>query len=173
MGDTFEYNYQNNNSCSSSAPASSVSVAQSHSSTDEISLFLQQILVRSSSLSGQQFLFSSSPPGYALTENLGRPSNDSFVGGGIRGVDVSTAVVTASGPNVSSSSVGASENEADEYDCESEVVWTFQSLNLFSGKRNVECLCFVKVSVPLKIRDLLFFCLFWSVVCLVSVSLRR
>ncbi|KAL6224827.1 hypothetical protein ACLB2K_003682 [Fragaria x ananassa] len=120
MGDTFEYNYQNNNSCSSSAPASSVSVAQSHSSTDEISLFLQQILVRSSSLSGQQFLFSSSPPGYALTENLGRPSNDSFVGGGIRGVDVSTAVVTASGPNVSSSSVGASENEADEYDCESE-----------------------------------------------------
>ncbi|PRQ48010.1 putative transcription factor bHLH family [Rosa chinensis] len=119
MGDTYDYNYQNN-PCSSSAPASSVSVAQPHSSTDEISLFLQQILVRSSSLSGQPFLFSSSPAGYALPENLGRPCNDSFVGSGIRGVDVSTAVGTGSGPNVSSSSVGASENEADEYDCESE-----------------------------------------------------
>ncbi|XP_050388032.1 transcription factor SPATULA-like [Argentina anserina] len=119
MGDTFEYNYQNN-SCSSSAPASSVTVAQPHSSTDDISLFLQQILVRSSSLSGQQFLFSSSPAGYTLPENLGHQSNNSFVGSGIRGVDGSTAVVTGSGPNVSSSSVGASENEADDYDCESE-----------------------------------------------------
>lgn len=116
MGDTYEYNYQNN-PCSSSAPASSVSAAQPHSSTDEISLFLQQILVRSSSLGGQQFLFSSAPSGYALPDNLSRPCHSTFPGDGIRAVD---SVATASAPNVSSSSVGASENEADEYDCESE-----------------------------------------------------
>lgn len=91
----------------SSTPSASASVACSSSSaTDEISLFLQQILVRSS------------PP-----ENLSRLCRKQLVGDGISAVDSTGGYLLASttAANVSSYSVGgASENENDEYDCESE-----------------------------------------------------
>ncbi|XP_062101957.1 transcription factor SPATULA isoform X2 [Humulus lupulus] len=105
----------------------------SSSASDEISLFLQQILVRSSSSSSaMRTQFSLTSPG-----NLSRmcPSSK-MVGDGISAVDSSGAyfmgnnnnnnnntsggVAVVAPNNVSSSSVGASENENDEYDCESE-----------------------------------------------------
>ncbi|EXB54378.1 Transcription factor SPATULA [Morus notabilis] len=85
--------------------SSSASVARSSSAaTDEISLFLQQILVRSSS---------------SVPENLSSLCRPELVGDGISAVDYSVAA-KATAVNVSSSSLGASENENDEYDCESE-----------------------------------------------------
>ena len=92
----------------SSTSSASASVACSSSATDEISLFLQQILVRSS------------PP-----ENRSRLCRKQLVGDGISAVDSTGGYLLASttAANVSSSSVGgASENENDEYDCESEVI---------------------------------------------------
>lgn len=93
---------------SSTSSASASVVCSSSSATDEISLFLQQILVRSS------------PP-----ENLSRLCRKQLVGDGISAVDSTGGYLLASttAANVSSSSVGgASENENDEYDCESEVI---------------------------------------------------
>ncbi|BBH07797.1 basic helix-loop-helix DNA-binding superfamily protein [Prunus dulcis] len=67
-----------------------------------------------------QFLFSSSPSVAALPDHLSRPCHSMFLGDGITAVDSSAALLPAGNPNVSSSSFGASENETDEYDCESE-----------------------------------------------------
>ncbi|XP_068342727.1 transcription factor SPATULA-like [Pyrus communis] len=114
MGDTYECDrYYKNATCSSSPPA-----APPHSPADDMSLFLQQILVRSSSslASGKapQSLLSSSPSvGALLPGNLDRPCHSGFLGDGIPAVDSFAAFVSGH-PN------GASENEADEYDCESE-----------------------------------------------------
>ncbi|PON67149.1 Basic helix-loop-helix transcription factor [Trema orientale] len=129
MGDMYEKNI-----CSSSAP-------------DEISLFLQQILVRPSSSSSDSPLssaaaaaaamraqFSVSSPAMvgpcggsnASQDNLSRLCRSQMVGDGIAAIDSSGALFlantsgVAATTNVSSSSVGASENENDEYDCESE-----------------------------------------------------
>ncbi|KAL6273697.1 hypothetical protein ACE6H2_024389 [Prunus campanulata] len=135
MGDTYDHYYKNA-TCSSS-PSASVSPAataaaapaQPPSTSDEISLFLQQILLRSSSSlasvvahtgKAPQFLFSSSPSVAALPDHLSRPCHSMFLGDGITAVDSSAALLQAGNPNVSSSSFGASENETDEYDCESE-----------------------------------------------------
>ncbi|KAM1529513.1 hypothetical protein ACFX1Z_018713 [Malus domestica] len=127
MGDPYEYDryYKNATCCSSSSQA-----AQPHSAPDDMSLFLQQILVRSSSSlasvvaqpgKAPQFLFSPSPSvGALLPGNLEHPCHSGFFGDEITAIDSSAAFVSAGNPNVSSSSLGASENEADEYDCESE-----------------------------------------------------
>ena len=108
-----------------SAP-SSASMAQ----TDEISLFLHQILLRSSSSSSVAAGLFGSSAAASAPENLSRPR-----GGEISAVDSPTAgclAAFASGPiaaNVTSSSpLGPSETENDEYDCESEVIL---SLSLF------------------------------------------
>ncbi|KAM1733279.1 hypothetical protein ACFX11_018907 [Malus domestica] len=127
MGDPYEYDrYYKNATCSSS----SSQAAQPHSASDDMSLFLQQILVRSSSSlasvvaqpgKAPQFLFSPSPSvGALLPGNLEHPCHSGFFGDEITAIDSSAAFVSAGNPNVSSSSLGASENEADEYDCESE-----------------------------------------------------
>ncbi|KAM1362335.1 hypothetical protein ACFX13_027996 [Malus domestica] len=114
MGDTYECDhYYKNATCSSSPPA-----APPHSAADDMSLFLQQILVRSSTslASGKapQSLFSSSPSvGALLPGNLDRPCHSGFLGDGIPAVDSFAAFVSGH-PNE------ASENEADEDDCESE-----------------------------------------------------
>ncbi|KAM6591362.1 hypothetical protein CsatA_013967 [Cannabis sativa] len=106
------------------------SICSSSSAPDEISLFLQQILVRSSS-SSMNTQFSLTSPGNNLSRMC--PSSQ-MVGDGISAVDSSGAyfvgnnsinntsggVAVIAPNNVSSSSVGASENENDEYDCESE-----------------------------------------------------
>ncbi|CAN6680104.1 unnamed protein product [Malus baccata var. baccata] len=127
MGDPYEYDqyYKKATCSSSSSPA-----AQPHSASDDMSLFLQQILVRSSSSlasvvaqpgKAPQFLFSPSPSvGALLPGNLEHPCHSGFFGDEITAIDSSAAFVSAGNPNVSSSSFGASENEADEYDCESE-----------------------------------------------------
>ncbi|KAK7307638.1 hypothetical protein VNO77_40880 [Canavalia gladiata] len=96
----------------------------SSSSQDEISLFLRQILLRSSS--------SSSSPGSSINALPSFTSSTLQDGNKISALD-STAVVTtsfgtyssikpqgASAANVSSSSIGVSENDNDDYDCESE-----------------------------------------------------
>ncbi|PQQ19130.1 bHLH transcription factor [Prunus yedoensis var. nudiflora] len=137
MGDTYDHYYKNA-TCSSSpsasvspaaAAAAAAAPAQPPSTSDEISLFLQQILLRSSSSlasvvahtgKAPQFLFSSSPSVAALPDHLSRPCHSMFLGDGITAVDSSAALLQAGNPNVSSSSFGASENETDEYDCESE-----------------------------------------------------
>ncbi|TQD84841.1 hypothetical protein C1H46_029619 [Malus baccata] len=127
MGHPYEYDqyYKKATCSSSSSPA-----AQPHSASDDMSLFLQQILVRSSSSlasvvaqpgKAPQFLFSPSPSvGALLPGNLEHPCHSGFFGDEITAIDSSAAFVSAGNPNVSSSSFGASENEADEYDCESE-----------------------------------------------------
>ena len=95
--------------------------------TDEISLFLQQILVRSSSSSSSSLdSTSSAAMRTQFSDNRSRMCRSQVVGDGISAVDSSGAYLLGStsgvlGPNVSSSSVGVSENENDEYDCESEV----------------------------------------------------
>lgn len=137
MGEMYE--------CDKNACSSSASVAQPVAAPDEISLFLQQILVRSSTSSsdystsvtaraGMRSQFSlSTPPSImgfctsnGLPDNLNGQCGPQFLGEGISAVDTSGAYFlgSASGnaPNVSSSSLGASENENDEYDCESEVL---------------------------------------------------
>ncbi|ONH96474.1 hypothetical protein PRUPE_7G131400 [Prunus persica] len=133
MGDTYDHYYKNA-TCSSSpsasvSPAAAAAPSQPPSTSDEISLFLQQILLRSSSSlasvvahtgKAPQFLFSSSPSVAALPDHLSRPCHSMFLGDGITAVDSSAALLPAGNPNVSSSSFGASENETDEYDCESE-----------------------------------------------------
>nr|XP_048335473.1 transcription factor SPATULA isoform X1 [Ziziphus jujuba var. spinosa] len=138
MGDVYEYD---KNACSSSA-----SVAQTVAAPDEISLFLQQILVRSASSSssssdsstlvaaqaGMRAQFSLSSPSsimgfctsHGLPDNMHRQCRPQFLGEGISAIDSSGAYflgnASANAPNVSSSSLGASENENDDYDCESE-----------------------------------------------------
>ncbi|KAF3438974.1 hypothetical protein FNV43_RR17249 [Rhamnella rubrinervis] len=133
MGDMDEYD---KNACSSSA-----SVAQPATAPDEFSLFLQQILVRSSSSSGsstsvaghagmrEQFSLSSpSIMGFCTSnispDNLQRQCRLQLLGEGISAVDSSGPYLlgnaSRNATNVSSSSLGGSENENDEYDCESE-----------------------------------------------------
>ncbi|XP_061341497.1 transcription factor SPATULA [Gastrolobium bilobum] len=97
--------------------------SSSSSSQDEISLFLRQILLRSSS--------SSSMPGSCNSNAVNaQPSfpSSSLQDGKISALDSSAGVNTCSSikgqggsaANVSSSSVAVSENETDDYDCESE-----------------------------------------------------
>lgn len=135
MGDMYEYD---KNACSSSA-----SVAQPVTAPDELSLFLQQILVRSSSSSdsstlvaghtGMRAQFSLSSPSImgfctsnVLPDNLQRQCRSPLLGEGISAFDSPGAYLlgnaSRNATNVSSSSLGASENENDEYDCESEVL---------------------------------------------------
>ncbi|KAB1214756.1 Nicotinate phosphoribosyltransferase [Morella rubra] len=132
MGDMYEYD---KTSCSSSTSAPQPQLLPSSSSTsphvgasDEISLFLHQILLHSTS---------SSPPLAVQTSNQAQPSNSNVLLGnldrsscrsvlvqdGISALESSSGVSTGSGvflSNVPTSSLGASENETDEYDCESE-----------------------------------------------------
>ncbi|TKY70587.1 Transcription factor SPATULA [Spatholobus suberectus] len=98
------------------------------SSQDEISLFLRQILLRSSSSSSSHSMPGSCNPNAAHPSFTASPlqdgkisaldSNASFVSGS--GACTSIKGQGASAANVSSSSVGVSENENDDYDCESE-----------------------------------------------------
>ncbi|KAK7406530.1 hypothetical protein VNO78_08157 [Psophocarpus tetragonolobus] len=100
------------------------------SSQDEISLFLRQILLRSSSSSH-------SMPGSSNSTHQNVNAHPSFAAlqlqdGKISTLDSTASFVSASATcsyikphpasaaNVSSSSVGVSENENDDYDCESE-----------------------------------------------------
>ncbi|XP_029127609.1 transcription factor SPATULA isoform X2 [Cajanus cajan] len=95
------------------------------SSQDEISLFLRQILLRSSpsSSSSSHFMPGSNAPHHNLNAHPsfspsplqdGKiPALDSTASFAIKPLHVSAA-------NVSSSPVGVSENENDDYDCESE-----------------------------------------------------
>ncbi|TQE10999.1 hypothetical protein C1H46_003414 [Malus baccata] len=114
MRDTYDCNhYYKNATCSSSPPA-----APPHLTVDNMSFFLQQILVRSSTSlafeKARQSLFLSSPPiGALLPGNLDRPCHSGFLDDGIPVVDYFATFVSGH-PN------GASENEADEYDSESE-----------------------------------------------------
>jgi len=82
------------------------------SSQDEISLFLHQILLRSSS--------SSSMPAGSVNSN---PLQDGKI----------SALDSTSRPNHASSSVGGglSGNDTDEYDCESEVLYYYYYFLLF------------------------------------------
>lgn len=100
-------------SCSSSNPP------------DEISLFLHHFLLRSSSSSPPCAPASSLAPQPFFQHLHTPPSHASGEGIPSSGMDPSYAYATAAARvshAPSSSSVGASENEADEYDCESEVV---------------------------------------------------
>lgn len=126
--------YQYNNNVNIYATASSSSVHNTHvppSSSDEISMFLHQILYRSSS----SITATASSPN--MTHVVPHPVEISAhrlsKSSGISAVDlVNTSVgvggslsgnVMVSGANVSSSSVGLSENEnTDEHDCQSEVL---------------------------------------------------
>ncbi|KAJ4714858.1 Transcription factor SPATULA [Melia azedarach] len=96
------------------------------SSSDDISLFLQQILYRSSSTTATTSSSSMAHMVPQAQENAHRLSKST----GISAVDLANTSaggvylsdnVRVSGANVSSSSVGVSENEnTDEHDCESE-----------------------------------------------------
>ncbi|KAL9464294.1 hypothetical protein AB3S75_001986 [Citrus x aurantiifolia] len=129
--------YQYNNNVNIYSTASSSSVHNTHvppSSSDEISMFLHQILYRSSSSSSSTTITAttSSPN---VTHVVPHPVEISAhrlsKSSGISAVDlVNTSVgvggslsgnVMVNGANVSSSSVGLSENEnTDEHDCQSE-----------------------------------------------------
>lgn len=99
------------------------------SSSDDISLFLQQILYRSSSTTATTSSSSMAHMVPQAQENAHRLSKST----GISAVDLANTSaggvylsdnVRVSGANVSSSSVGVSENEnTDEHDCESEVLF--------------------------------------------------
>ncbi|KAH9711940.1 transcription factor SPATULA [Citrus sinensis] len=128
--------YQYNNNVNIYSTASSSSVHNTHvppSSSDEISMFLHQILYRSSSSSSTTITATTSSPN--VTHVVPHPVEISAhrlsKSSGISAVDlVNTSVgvggslsgnVMVSGANVSSSSVGLSENEnTDEHDCQSE-----------------------------------------------------
>lgn len=144
----YNYDNTNHNPCASSSPLPS-----SPSPQDEISLFLRQILLRSSSSPSSPWLqnahssMSSTFMAGLCTSNA-RLDNAHFSDrsspfqDGISALDSSTGASassdfflsssgTYSSPNmkgssavmnVSSSSFGVSENEIDEYDCESEVM---------------------------------------------------
>lgn len=131
------------------------------SSQDEISLFLRQILLRSSSSSPSSS--SHSMPGSCNSNAAHHNTNahasltpSPFQDGKISALDSTASFFSASGAsssfqghaasavNVSSSSVGVSENENDDYDCESEEgvdalaeeVPTKPSLSRSSSKRS-------------------------------------
>ncbi|KAH9663612.1 transcription factor SPATULA [Citrus sinensis] len=128
--------YQYNNNVNIYSTASSSSVHNTHvppSSSDDISMFLHQILYRSSSSSSTTITATTSSPN--VTHVVPHPVEISAhrlsKSSGISAVDlVNTSVgvggslsgnVMVSGANVSSSSVGLSENEnTDEHDCQSE-----------------------------------------------------
>lgn len=123
MGDMLEYD---KNVCSSTA-----SLSQTNSPPDEISLFLQQIMVRSSSSSSTSSVLAHtglsskvvlSGTTNALSDNIRLQA----VGDGISAVDCSgtysMANIRTDTPYVSFSPIGASETENDDYDCESEVL---------------------------------------------------
>lgn len=130
--------YQYNNNVNIYSTASSPSVHNTHvppSSSDDISMFLHQILYRSSSSSSTTVTATTSSPN--VTHVVPHPVEISAhrlsKSSGISAVDlVNTSVgvggslsgnVMVSGANVSSSSVGLSENEnTDEHDCQSEVL---------------------------------------------------
>ncbi|KAG6666229.1 hypothetical protein I3843_01G016000 [Carya illinoinensis] len=129
MGDMYAYD---KNSCSSSTSASQPQLLPSSSShagaPDEISLFLHQILLRSSS-SSSPFVSNTGKQAQLCDSDVlpGNPHRSScrsaLVQDGISAVESSSAMSTGSGvflSNLSTSSLGASENETDEYDCESE-----------------------------------------------------
>jgi hypothetical protein len=165
MGDDmYEYGKQY---CSSSAPAPAPAPAHqprlpsSSSTSDEISLFVHQILLGSSSSSSSSSLMGHTGERAQLYNSKVFPGNpdlscrSALVQDGISGLESSSGVsTTGSGvflSNVSTSSLGASENETDEYDCESEVivllikVWTFLFVWLLRkcGKKVNKFLCVV------------------------------
>ncbi|KAI4327434.1 hypothetical protein L6164_019896 [Bauhinia variegata] len=143
MGDMYDYDKNTCSSSTSAAPPSS-------SSQDDISLFLNQILIRSSSpahvgknaqslmssttiaglcnknatLGNAQSSYRSSLPGDGIfaVDSIARPGVNTSSGVLLSssGIYSSANIKGSSAANVSSSSVGVSENETDEYDCESE-----------------------------------------------------
>ncbi|KAI4314979.1 hypothetical protein L6164_027833 [Bauhinia variegata] len=142
MGDMYDYDKNTCSSSTSAAPSSS-------STQDEISLFLNQILLRSSSPAhvgkNAQSLMSSTSVAELCSRNAAQGNVHSLYDrsplrlDGISTVDSMAGLSTSSGAflsssgtyssaymkrscaaNVSSSSVGASENETHENDCESE-----------------------------------------------------
>jgi hypothetical protein len=139
MGDDM-YEYDKHY-CSSSASAHHPQLPPASSTSDEISLFVHQILLGSSSSSSSSSMMAHAAERAQLYNSMVMPGNpdlscrSALVQDGISGVESSSVVsTTGSGAflsNVSTSSLGASENETDEYDCESEVivllikVWTF------------------------------------------------
>jgi hypothetical protein len=139
MGDDM-YEYDKHY-CSSSASAHHPQLPPASSTSDEISLFVHQILLGSSSSSSSSSMMAHAAERAQLYNSMVMPGNpdlscrSALVQDGISGVESSSGVsTTGSGAflsNVSTSSLGASENETDEYDCESEVivllikVWTF------------------------------------------------
>lgn len=119
-------------SCSSSATTATTTTAPIPPQ-DDFSLFLHHFLHRSSSSSSSSLaqtqgdphqqlhsLFLSPPdiqrpPARLLPSGEGISAVESSAGGG------GQYLLSAGGPHAPSSSVGASENETDDYDCESEV----------------------------------------------------
>lgn len=125
MGDMYEYDKK---SCSSSAPAPQLQ------DPDEISLFLHQILLRSSSSNNNN---NSSSPSLMVKQAQLCNNNSNVLSGNhpdrtchrsaLLQDGISPVLESPSGlstgaflSNVSTSSLGASENETDDYDCESE-----------------------------------------------------
>ncbi|KAF5463778.1 hypothetical protein F2P56_013912 [Juglans regia] len=129
MGDMYAYD-KNSRSSSASAPQPHLlPPSSSHAGApDEISLFLHQILLRSSS-SSSPFVSNTGKQAQLCDSDVlpGNPDRSlcrsALVQDGISAVESSSAMSTGSGvflSNLSTSSLGASENETDEYDCESE-----------------------------------------------------
>ncbi|KAL4644793.1 hypothetical protein ACB092_02G189500 [Castanea dentata] len=126
MGDMYEYDKKA--SCSSSTSAPQPQLQQfpltSASAPDEISLFLHQILLRSSPSSSSSLMANTVKQGTSNV-NPDRTCRSALLQDGISAVESLSGVSTGFGgvflSNVSTSSLGgASENETDEYDCESE-----------------------------------------------------
>ena len=109
-------------------PCSSSPVPPSSASEpDEISLFLHQILFRSSSSSSTTSLHNAKlMPSEFLSENPLRQCRSPLISGSDRlvrdGMNSSTGVYFPVSAGTASSSAGGFDNDLDEYDCESEVV---------------------------------------------------
>lgn len=123
---------------------------------DEISLFLHQILLRSSSPSSSSSTTSlynaKLRPTEFLPENPLRQCRSSLISNSDRlvrdGINSSTSFYFPGTAGTASSSVGGFDNDLDEYDCESEVLDGFVYVLCLS--RTVCCVWVLKF-------DLLFF----------------
>lgn len=130
--------YSNNNDHNLLPYSSTSSLSSSSPPQDEISLFLRQILLRSSSTSAQNTSLTGLSPSL---ENAHTSHRSSLFQDAISAVDSSVGVrasnnvflssLGGSSVNIPSSSFGVSENEFDEYDCESEVMFQVLKFQAF------------------------------------------